>query len=614
MAGDSVLREDDNLNGDQALFKINNTFKKIFAATDKLNPMIKAVQEANQKFPSFQSDLENIHLAGERLTYRVCEQCMQMGEKIELSEEALKQIRHDLRAQVGTVLGFSELVLEDLTYLENEETLIYAQLLNMIIESSKSIIPMIDLLRLDDSVEERCDIEASCIDIISRENQFPEATILVIDDSAYNRDILTRRLKRYKANVVSAENGASGLELAFKTSVDLILLDIMMPVMNGYEVLVRLKGNEKTKNIPVLMISALSEIESIVRCINVGAEDYLPTPFNPAVLHARIKTCLEKKMLLDRAQENTQRLEQSRQLLETAIESIDDGFAIFGPDSRLIMSNKEFQELYPAVEVLGLTGFTHSEFLRENYNLGIFFEERRATHHFDEPENREDWIRLYESRDKSLEPYLMRLKDGRWIEVVNNLTPDRGYVSVHKDVTDQKKDEERLTFLALHDPLTGLANRSAFETQLHSSFESFIGSHNFFALMYLDLDGFKNVNDTFGHDVGDELLIQVAKTLQHCVRAEDFIARMGGDEFAILFRESITADELKVVAIRILNDIGHEFVYEEKKIDIGISIGIAIYPDDGRTQEAFISNADAAMYAAKKAGKHQFKMARDLVR
>ena len=135
-----------------------------------------------------------------------------------------------------------------------------------------------------------------------------------MDDIEANRDVLSRRLERQGYVVATAENGRQALEMLRAGTFDLVLLDIMMPEMDGYEVLQRLKADEALRHIPVIMISALSELDSAVRCIEMGAEDYLPKPFNPTLLKARIGACLEKK----RAKQTERELEAAKQLLETS--------------------------------------------------------------------------------------------------------------------------------------------------------------------------------------------------------------------------------------------------------------------------------------------------------
>jgi two-component system, cell cycle response regulator len=624
MNGNGVACEGIKMNNESSLQKVEMIFDKIQQSIEAIRPLITAASEAGSAFPQFEDDLYSISSACDLFAELVTKERAIISDKIHanaLTDEHLKEARHDLRAKVGAILGYSELIQEELMDEGADNSAAYAEILNQIAEYAKNLIPVIDGLRVDDVVQAEDystnENTAQLTDLretdLSYGEQYAHCTVLIIDDSAYNREILSRRLSRYGVHVMTADNGAKGIEMVSQHPVDLILLDIMMPVMNGYEALTHLKDNLDSKNIPVLMISALSEVDSIVRCIEAGAEDYLPTPFNPVILHARIKACLEKKILRDREQENLDKLELARQKLETAIESIEDGFAVFDHDQHLSLCNQQFQNLYPGVEKLGYHGFTYEELLRENLQLGVYFEERRRIDQKpNDTDELENWVRLYVAHQKSSDAYLVRLRDGRWIEVVNSSTPDGGQVSVHKDVTDRKEDEDRLTFMALHDPLTGLSNRSAFETYLDESFKRCENAKGHFSLMFLDLDGFKNINDTLGHDVGDQVLIYVSEALKSCVRAGDVVARLGGDEFAIILAEPGDRTTVSQIADRILIALGTQYSHEGQQVPYGVSIGVALYPGDGKTPEELLASSDSAMYAAKKAGKGHYRFFEDL--
>ena len=156
--------------------------------------------------------------------------------------------------------------------------------------------------------------------------------ILVVDDQPTNRDVLVRRLNRHGLQTSVAENGAVALSMVETGEFDLVLLDIMMPVMDGYETLIRLKSNEGTRHIPVIMISALDELESVIRCIEAGAEDYLPKPFDPTLLRARISACLEKKSMRDKEQNYLQQILQTQKRLTHELEEAEEYLRSLFPD------------------------------------------------------------------------------------------------------------------------------------------------------------------------------------------------------------------------------------------------------------------------------------------
>jgi adenylate cyclase len=247
-----------------------------------------------------------------------------------------RRIRHDLRSPLNIIKGYSELLIEDM---ETDTEHPLREDLTKLRDSADQLLAQIAALVTLRSEEPRAeDIgnreqEASFVADVLRTVQplqmssaAPETVqsghILVVDDNASNRDVLARRLKREGHQVVTAANGACALELVASQEFDLVLLDLIMPEMNGFEVLRRLKATEHTRDVPVIVISALDELDSVVRCIESGAEDYLTKPFNPVLLRARVNASLEKKRLRDREKKFIHDLEQERQRSESLLLNI----------------------------------------------------------------------------------------------------------------------------------------------------------------------------------------------------------------------------------------------------------------------------------------------------
>ena len=179
-------------------------------------------------------------------------------------------------------------------------------------------------------------------------------------------------------------------------------------------------------------------------------------------------------------------------------------------------------------------------------------------------------------------------------------------VAVVQDVTARKDLEARLSYDALHDALTGLPNRVMFEDRFARVLESARRYSRLAAVLYIDLDGFKDVNDSHGHAAGDVLLQQVARRLEGCVRAEDTIARFGGDEFGVVLTTLAQEDDAEVVAMKILQALAAPFDLGGTPVHVSASIGAALYPLHGRDADGLVAHADRAMYAAKRAGKNRF--------
>ena len=186
------------------------------------------------------------------------------------------------------------------------------------------------------------------------------------------------------------------------------------------------------------------------------------------------------------------------------------------------------------------------------------------------------------------------------------------YVGIFNDITARKRTEEHLKYSANHDNLTGLYNREFFSNRIQQEIMNSSKADIKFALLFLDLDGFKEINDKYGHKAGDQLLINVSERLLNSVRDDDSVARIGGDEFLVIFPDARNRDATKRFAQRIIESIATPFTLEKGTVNIGISIGISIYPDDTTSGEELVKQADAAMYYIKNNGKNSFCCYSDL--
>lgn len=180
-------------------------------------------------------------------------------------------------------------------------------------------------------------------------------------------------------------------------------------------------------------------------------------------------------------------------------------------------------------------------------------------------------------------------------------------VGLTLDITDRKRTEQRLVHLARHDPLTDLPNRSLFRERFEQDLSEARREGKRLALFYLDLDRFKQVNDELGHHAGDALLVEVSTRLRATLRAEDTLARLGGDEFAVLRTNLRSRKDAAMLAESLIAAVGRPFVFEEREIAVGLSIGITLMPDDGLDHDAVFRRADASLYTAKAAGRNTFR-------
>jgi len=261
-----------------------------------------------------QADLQRIQEAGRKLAVMVHELLDQSVTKTSFSDPALRsKIRHDLRTPLTHILGYCELLLED-----SEEQFLasFVPDLRRIHAAGEQLLAQIDDLLNFGNALERPNLDHLTPETFKERAGDGKTTcpgrILVVDDNATNRDLFVRRLEREGHDAQSAEHGRRALERLQREEFDLILLDILMPEMNGVEVLERIKADERLRHLPVIMVSGLEGIEYIVHCIKHGAEDYLPKPCDPVLLKARIDACLEKKRLRDREVLYLQQIEEER--------------------------------------------------------------------------------------------------------------------------------------------------------------------------------------------------------------------------------------------------------------------------------------------------------------
>lgn len=293
-------------------------------------------------------------------------------------------------------------------------------------------------------------------------------------------------------------------------------------------------------------------------------------------------------------------LSQAEVQLSEAVESISEGFALWGTDDRLIMCNRRYRSMYPSLMDVIHPGVTYEDFLRAGYERGVFKARER---------NHEKLVReQVERHHRSVGVFEQELCDERWVRVSKRKTKSGRIVGIVSDVSDRKSSEATIQRMALEDSLTGLPNRSAFRDRLSDALANAERTGRLVGVMMLDLDHFKNVNDTLGHQAGDTLLSQVAERLTDCVRATDTVARLGGDEFAIIVTNTTEPGGITVLAERITESIGEPFSVAGNEVRTGTSIGITIYPNDPGDPNQLLRNADLALYRAKADGRGTFQL------
>jgi len=423
--------------------------------------------------------------------------------------------------------------------------------------------------------------------------ELAELSILIVDDDELNRYTLARRLTRDGfANLAMAANGVEALAALRQDKFDLVLLDIMMPQLDGFGVLEAMKADASLAGIPVIVISANDDNAKFVRAIELGAMDYLAKPFDPVLLRARVRASLERR-LLQAGLESA--LAETRAMLE-----LSPVATFFLKDRKVGWMNAMCELLlgYRATELVGQT-IAHLHLNEADY---------------------EAVMSVVEATLKTGAVFRgdihMRRRDGRVIltrAAAKAITPwdlARGTVWTVEDVTEQRADAARVAFLAHHDQLTGLPNRILLADRLRVALAHSARNKVSCALMFLDLDRFKTINDTLGHAVGDELLIEVSRRLKMSVRDSDTVARLGGDEFVVVLPALRSLEDAEVVARKILVSLGAPYELSGHPVRTSPSIGVALYPENASDGDSLLKNADAAMYEAKQGGRNAYRFYR----
>ncbi len=286
--------------------------------------------------------------------------------------------------------------------------------------------------------------------------------------------------------------------------------------------------------------------------------------------------------------------------LRGAIESISEGFAIWDADDRLIMTNSKYLEMFSEVAEVLVPGVAFTDFLQAAVEGGVYDTEGQ---------DMETFIvsRLAEHRHLG-EPFERQIGNGRWLRISNRPTESGGVVGIWTDVTERRQAEETIREMALTDPLTGLANRRHFHDRLDHAVAIARRMHSRVAILFLDLDRLKAINDEYGHGAGDDLIKQVATRLSALLRASDTVARLGGDEFAVVMSSIDDIDAVRILAQRIIDSIAEPYEVDGQRIETSTSVGISIYPDDDEDTDELIRKADVALYQVKAEGRSAYNL------
>ncbi|MGC2456983.1 MAG: EAL domain-containing protein [Gallionellaceae bacterium] len=430
--------------------------------------------------------------------------------------------------------------------------------------------------------------------------------ILIVDDNPNNRLAVRTILKGLEAELHEAGNGFDALTMSLENEYALILLDVQMPEMDGFEVCEQLRADQRTAEVPVIFLTAAyKELVDKVRGYIAGATDYLAKPIEDHILKAKVQVFLR----LFNQQRLLQESNASLRVAATVFES-QEGMFVADADAIILQVNKAFSQItgYQPEDVIG----KNSEILRSGQLSAHFYEDMRRELALNGYWQGEDW-----NRRKNGEAYPCWLTISAVANPAGKVT---NYVGAFSDITSHKQAEEKIHNLAFYDHLTGLPNRRLLLDRIGLAKASSMRNRHFGALMFLDMDNFKVLNDTRGHEIGDRLLVEVARRLKNGVREKDTVARLGGDEFVVVLddldeTEARAVTQIEAVAEKLLGILAEPYHLPNSVPDkqgtieyrCTSSIGIALFRYHEDSVEDMLKKADAAMYQAKAAGRNAIR-------
>lgn len=430
--------------------------------------------------------------------------------------------------------------------------------------------------------------------------------ILVVDDKSENLLAMGKLLRSVDAEIFKALSGEEALGLVLRHEFAMILLDVQMPGMDGFETARFLRDNQSTATVPIIFVTALNkEDKHVAEGYEAGAVDYLYKPVNKDIVLSKVKIFLkleqQRRNLSSLATELRDLGEQNRMLLDCAAEGIlgmnlKGDITFVNPAAcRLLQLKEAFllaTSIFPLFATLGINGIV------------------------------QQWSESSETPEKALSKAgTLKVGENHNLPVEFSASPIQatngkviGGVLVFQDITERKNLEDHLLRMAKYDGLTGLANRMLFMEFLAASLMRSEISKKLTAVFFLDLDHFKSINDSLGHDVGDELLKSVAQRLEKSVRRGDLVARLGGDEFAIVLDDVANSDDVTLVAEKVVEAVCRPHSLGGRDLSVSPSVGIAVWPESGKEPNELVKAADAAMYVTKKNGRKGYQYFTDAMR
>ncbi|OYO27406.1 diguanylate cyclase [Janthinobacterium sp. PC23-8] len=421
------------------------------------------------------------------------------------------------------------------------------------------------------------------------------AAILIVDDAPANLELLRKSMSEQGYQVYVALSGERALAIAQRAQPDLILLDVMMPDMDGFETCCKLKQNPLTRRIPVIFMSARTDTDDVVAGFDIGAVDYIGKPLRMPEVYARVRAQLQIRNNSDTQEEQAERL-------RTIVNHMAEGLLIIEADGRIQYTNPACDQ-YLGYHENELAGRSIAELLSPMVTQEYLdYFAMHAAH--------PDTAHKHGTREVAI-----RHRDGNLLSMDLTLTPmylrQPLFIGLLHDITHHKQSEDALQRAAYLDPLTKIANRRHFDSFLEKEWQRAVRNGCVLSLVLLDVDHFKLYNDSQGHPAGDTCLQQVAQTIaSHACRTGDLAARYGGEEFVMLFSETEAANAFELAETIRTHIEALQLPHPRSPTSawITVSIGVAtIRPHQLDDREALFVAADRAMYQAKEGGRNQVR-------
>ncbi|WP_392892161.1 putative bifunctional diguanylate cyclase/phosphodiesterase [Pseudomonas migulae] len=422
------------------------------------------------------------------------------------------------------------------------------------------------------------------------------STLLIVDDYPENLISMRALLQRQDWRVITAASGFEALSLLLEHEIDLVLLDVQMPGMDGFEVARLMRGSQRTRLTPIIFLTANEQSQdAVIKGYASGAVDYLFKPFDPQILKPKVQALLEHQRNRRALQRLSHDLEVARAFNASVLDNAAEGILVVGEDGLVRFANPAMSRLLNAT-VQELQGTEFLDYLQKPH-IPVWADSELLAGY-----KRGETLRLHDA--------LLRTAPGQQVPVALSCAPlpaeQRAMVVTVLDMSVVRHLHQQLEFQAVTDPLTGLLNRRGFHQTVENLLLRGERSDSAWVLLYLDLDGFKRVNDSLGHDAGDRVLRWVSEQLKACLRPFDILARMGGDEFTALLDLEFPEQAAKI-AEKLIERVSICQQIDGLDIALGASIGIATYPDCGSNLDGLMRASDIAMYEAKRAGRQQYR-------